>query len=120
VAHAAQVAPPVPHEVFDSDAYASQVPVDVQQPEGHDVALQTHCPVLVLHFWPVAHALHDAPPAPHDVSDSLESASHALPLQQPAHDVPPQEHVPLVHDCPEPQGPHAAPPVPHSLEDCEA
>jgi len=58
-----------------------------------------------------------APPAPHDVFDSLVSCSHVLPVQQPAHVPPPQLHVPPVHVSPPPHGPHAAPPVPHVVVD---
>jgi hypothetical protein len=35
----------------------------LQQPFGHDVALQTHMPFE--HVWPVAHGLQRAPPTPH-------------------------------------------------------
>jgi hypothetical protein len=65
--HAAHVAPPVPHEPVDSEPYGSQVPLDVQQPFGHELALHTHCPPL--HAWPVAQALQAAPPVPHDPPD---------------------------------------------------
>ncbi len=54
-----------------------------QHPFGHEFASQTHCPVDVLHSCPVAHAIHGAPPAPHEVLDSLASASHVVPLKQP-------------------------------------
>jgi hypothetical protein len=37
----------------------------LQQPPEHEVALQTHWPVLVLHACPVPHAAHAAPPTPH-------------------------------------------------------
>ncbi len=43
---APQAAPPVPHDVDDCAEYASQVPAAVQHPFGHDVASQTHCPVV--------------------------------------------------------------------------
>ena len=93
----------------------------LQQPPGHEVASQTHCPVVLLHSWPVAHAAQLAPPAPHDEFDSLESASHvALPLQQPEHDPPPHVHVPLEHASPLPHALQVAPLVPHSLDVCEA
>ncbi len=92
----------------------------LQQPFGHEVASQTHWPVLVLHSWPVAHAAHAAPPAPHEVFDSLESGSHVVPpLQQPAHEPPPHEHVPFEHESPVPHALHAAPPVPHEELDWE-
>ena len=41
-----------------------------------------------------------------------------LPLQQPAHAVPPQLHTPLVHAWVPPQGAQAAPAVPHEVPDC--
>jgi hypothetical protein len=44
--------------------------VPLQHPFGHEVASQTHWPVLVLHSWPAAHAAHVAPAAPHDAFDS--------------------------------------------------
>jgi hypothetical protein len=120
--HEAHVAPPVPHEPFDSDAYASHVPLlpPLQQPFGHDVPSQTHCPLPVLHSRPDPHDLHDAPPEPHDEFTSLPSGTHVAPLQQPAHDPPPQLQVPLVHACPLPHSLQAAPPVPHTEVDCEA
>jgi hypothetical protein len=95
--------------------------VPLQQPLGHDDALQTHCPLDVLQVSPPGHASHAAPPEPHDVDDSLVSASHVEPLQQPAH-VPPPPHVhcPLEHVSPIPQVVHVAPPVPHSPVPCEA
>jgi hypothetical protein len=115
----AQVAPPVPQEVLDSDAYASQVPAAVQHPFGHELALHTHRPVEVLHVCPVAHAAQAAPPAPQDRTDSLVSGSQVLPLQQPAHEEPLHVHVPPEHACPELQALHAAPAAPHSEADCE-
>jgi hypothetical protein len=118
--HALHEAPPVPHEVLDSDAYGSQVPDAVQQPCGHEVASQTHCPVPRLHSSPAEHDLQDAPPAPHDALDSLPSGSQVEPLQHPAHDVPPQVQVPPVQACPLPHAPQVAPAVPHSDADCDA
>ena len=91
----------------------------MQQPPGHDVALQTHWPLARLHTWPDAHAAQVAPPAPHEAFDSLASGSHVPALQQPAHVAPPHEQAPLVHVCPELHALHAEPPVPHSLADCE-
>jgi hypothetical protein len=116
-AQAAQLAPPVPHEAFDSDAHGTHV-FPRQQPFGHEVASQTHWPVP-LHSWPDVHAPQVAPPAPHEALVSLCSGSHAVPLQHPAQDAPPHVHAPLEHDCPEPHGLHETPPVPHSLADCE-
>jgi hypothetical protein len=119
-AQEAQLAPFVPQELYDSAAQASHVPSDLQQPLGHEVASQTHCPVVLLHSWPDGHAAHVAPLAPHEVFDSLESASHVPPVQHPAHDAPPHAHAPVTHACPELHALHDAPPVPHSELVCEA
>ncbi len=91
VAHAAQVAPPVPHDALDSEPYGSQVPVlpPLQQPLGHDVASHTQTPprqrfpegqagplphvqVPLAHVSVVvgSHAAHVPPLAPHDDVDS--------------------------------------------------
>ena len=43
----------------------------LQQPLGHEAASQTHCPLVVLHAWPDAHAAHAAPPEPQEEVDSL-------------------------------------------------
>jgi hypothetical protein len=109
----------VPHDVSDSEVYGSHAP-PLQQPPGHDAASHTHCPVLLLHSRPAPQGLHVAPAAPHDKLDSLVSASHVVPLQQPVHDDPPQVHAPLAHDSPPPHPLHAAPAVPHWPADCEA
>jgi hypothetical protein len=45
--HGEQATPPVPHELSDWPEYASHVPVAVQQPLGHDCALQTHWPAVL-------------------------------------------------------------------------
>jgi hypothetical protein len=86
----------------------------LQQPCGQEPALQTHCPVLVLHCWPDAHAMQVAPPIPHMELVSLESGSHADPLQHPAHDVPPHEHMPAEQACPDAHALHVTPAVPQS------
>lgn len=97
------------------------MPVGVQQPLGHDVASQTHWPDVTLHSWPCAHPTQAAPPAPHDMFVSFERLSQVpADVQQPVHDVPPQEQTPLEHVCAEPHVPQAAPPVPHSELVCEA
>lgn len=62
------------------------MPLGSQQPLGHDVASQTHWPLLRSHSWPVAQDAHVAPPVPQDVGDSLPYASHdplVPPLQHP-------------------------------------
>lgn len=112
VPHPTHVAPFVPHSLFDG---VMQV-LPLQQPVGHEVASQTHCPVVVLHSRPVGHAAHVAPPLPHEPFDSPEGASHVPPaVQQPLQVVPLHVHAPSVHACPEPQEPQAAPAVPHSV-----
>jgi hypothetical protein len=118
-AHGAQFAPAVPQDVGDWDPYASHT-LPLQQPLGHEVASQTHCPVALLHSWPDGHAEHVAPLEPQEVLDSPESGWHAPPLQQPAHAPPPQLHTPLEQVSPVPHALHAAPPVPHWPDDCAA
>jgi hypothetical protein len=115
-AHGAQFTPPVPQDVEDWAEYASHT-FPLQQPLGHEVASQTHCPVALLHSWPDGHAAQVAPLEPQEVLDSPESGSHALPLQQPAHAPPPQLHTPLEQVSPVPQALQAAPPVPHWPDD---
>ena len=89
--HAVQLTPPVPHELFDSEAYGSHVS-PLQQPLGHEAVSQTHCPVVVLHVLVAGHALQAAPPAPHDEFDSLDSRTHVDPSQHPwAHVFGPQD-----------------------------
>lgn len=63
LAHAPHAAPLVPQEFDDWDEYASQLPLDVQQPCGQVVASHVHLPLL--HVWPEEHAVHAAPPVPH-------------------------------------------------------
>ena len=72
--------------------------VAVQQPLGHELALQTHWPDVVLHVWPVAHAPQAAPPAPHEVADSEAYASHVpLEVQHPlGHELASQTHCPVL------------------------
>jgi hypothetical protein len=91
----------------------------LQQPLGHEAASQTHCPVDVLHARPPAQDAHAVPAAPQDVFVSPDKDSQVLPLQQPAHEVPPHPHAPLAHAPPPEHAPQAAPHVPHSLDDCE-
>ena len=74
--------------------------------------------MTLLHSSPAPHAVQVAPAAPHDPLDSLASGSQLVPLQQPAHDPPPQVHAPLEHESPLPHALHAAPAVPHCPGDC--
>jgi hypothetical protein len=90
----------------------------LQQPPGHEVASQTHWPVLVLHSWPVAHPPQVAPAVPHEPLDSEAYASHvplAPPLQHPfGHVFESQAQAPmLMSHKPFAQVAHAAPPAPH-------
>jgi hypothetical protein len=115
--HEAQVAPFVPQDVFDSEPHASHVPAAVQQPFGHDAALQAQLPDA-LHAVPAGHAWQAAPALPQDKLDSLAYASHDPLLQQPAQALPPHEQVPLVHVEVAPHAAHRTPPVPHEEFDC--
>lgn len=77
--HAAHAAPPVPHDVPDSEAYGTHV-FPLQHPFGHEVALQTH-PAFV-HCWPEAHCadpLHVHAPAVHPLASVALQAVHAPP-----------------------------------------
>ncbi len=87
----------------------------LQQPLGHDVESQTHCP-LPLHSWPgTTQALQVLPDAPHIVFDSSAGVTHVPPLQQPGQLVPPQVQAPPEQASPLLHFPQAAPPDPHSL-----
>jgi hypothetical protein len=96
----------------------------LQQPLGHEVASQTHCPVA-LHSWPVPQAAQLAPPVPQDDADSEAYASQVPlvpPLQQPfGHVRASHAQRPLVvsHRLLA-QATQAAPPVPQALLDSEA
>ncbi len=117
VAQGEQLAPAVPQEEANSEAHGWHAPAEVQHPFGHDVASHTQLPAE-LHSWPVGHALHVVPPAPHEVADSPENGSQVLPaVQQPAQAEPPHVHAPPEHVPPLEHEPHAAPPVPHWDDD---
>jgi hypothetical protein len=62
-------APPLPHWEGVSEEYCTQV-LPLQQPLAHEVASQTHWPVVLLHSWPLAHAEQLPPRVPHEVFDS--------------------------------------------------
>jgi hypothetical protein len=97
-AHDVQLAPPVPHEPLDSEAYGSHVPVapPLQHPFGHVVASHLHAPTVLSHR-PFEQEAHAAPPVPHCVADSEAYGTHVVPLQQPfGQDVASQAHFPLV------------------------
>jgi hypothetical protein len=77
--HAAQAAPPVPHDIADSEANGTHV-FPLQHPFGHDAALHTH-PALV-QLWPDAHCadpLHVHAPAVHPLARVALQAVHAPP-----------------------------------------
>jgi hypothetical protein len=67
-AHEPHAAPAVPQALDDCDAYGTHA-LPLQQPLGHDVALQTHWPVLVSHCCPDAHAVQPAPAVPQEAAD---------------------------------------------------
>jgi hypothetical protein len=111
--HVVHVAPWSPQVVADG---ASQT-FPEQQPLGHDVALQTHAPLV--HTWPVPHAgpdphlqapaaqlsdcgsphaAHAAPAVPHVAVDEV---SQVVPLQHPVgHEVALQTQAPAEHSWP--------------------
>lgn len=62
--------------------------------------------------------MHAAPPAPHDVADSLVGSSQVSPaVQHPGHEVPAHVHAPPEQASPFKHAPQAAPPVPHWVPD---
>lgn len=65
--HELHAAPPVPHWLPDWEGNVTQVPLapPLQQPSGHEVASQTHCPVVLLHSCPGEH-----PAGPHGEATS--------------------------------------------------
>lgn len=112
-----QAAPPVPHDVLDSEPSASHVPPAVQQPL-HEDPPQVHAPEE--HDCPEAHAEQAAPPAPHVPDDCDPKGTQVLPLQQPfGHEVASQTHCPVVvlHSWPDGHAAQAAPAVPHEVAD---
>ncbi len=120
---ALQAAPPVPHSAADCEVKGTQV-LPLQHPPGHDAPSQTHCPVVLLHSWPVAHAPQVAPPVPQEAFVSEAYASHVPPvppLQQPfgqlfaSH----AQRPSVVSQMPLAQAAHAAPPAPHWEADCD-
>jgi hypothetical protein len=112
---APQAAPPVPHTEPDCDANGTHV-LPLQHPAGHDVASQTHFPLVGSHSCPAPHAPQIAPPVPHAVLDCEAYGSHEPPLQQPAaHVLESQAQTPfVVSHSPFAHAAHDAPPVPHS------
>jgi hypothetical protein len=76
--------------------------------------------LVLLHSWLAPQAAHAAPPVPHDPLLSDAYGSQLVPLQQPAHDPPPQLHAPPEQESPLPHALHAAPAVPHCPAVCAA
>ncbi len=82
----------------------------MQQPLGHDVALQTQAPEP-LHVCPLAHREHAAPLTPQ--VPLLEVWHFPVLSQQPEQDVESQtQRPPVLQCCPTRHAEHAAPPVP--------
>jgi hypothetical protein len=95
--HALQARPPVPHTASLCPVKGTQCFEVSQQPDGHDAALHTHCPLELSHFCIIVeHEVH-APPAPHCVSLWLANGTQLVPLQHPVvHEFAVQTHeVPL-------------------------
>jgi hypothetical protein len=93
-AQVVQAAPWAPQSRADSEAYGTHV-APLQHPLGHDAGLHPHVPLLVLQYWPPAHAAQMAPPLPQDVLDCEPFGTHVLPLQQPfGHELVVQAHCP--------------------------
>lgn len=80
--HATHAEPAAPHCCSERAMHA----LFLQQPFGHEVASQTHCPPA--HFWPAAHAA----PVPHAQPPALEQPS-ALVASQPTHKAPLVPHL---------------------------
>jgi hypothetical protein len=130
---ATHAAPAVPHALVDGETQVEPV----QQPPGHEVALQpAHAPPVQL--WPGGHVWHALPPAPHEFV--AVPGRQLLPEQQPlAHEagvhtqLPPTQAWPLTHGGPLPHAhaplgeqpsasalgheTHAPPPEPHAPSD---
>jgi hypothetical protein len=84
----------------------------LQQPFGHEAALQMHAPPLQV--CPLAHMPQLLPPVPQAEALCALTATHVPPLQQPVgHEVASQTHAPeALHVWPVEQLLHAAPPIP--------
>jgi len=93
-AHALHAAPVAPHDVLDSLASSSHVPLAAQHP-GHDDPPQVHAPLE--QASPVPQAEHTRPPVPHSVDDCAAMGTHwPAASQQPfGHDVASQTQLPV-------------------------
>jgi hypothetical protein len=96
VAHMPHELPPDPHTLSDCDPCATHVPLESQQPFGHDAGVQTHVPAGP-QVCPDAHAPQTAPAAPHAPGDWPAYIRHVpLAWQQPlGHDAGVQAHLPV-------------------------
>jgi hypothetical protein len=104
----AQVAPPFPHEVLLWLAKGTQA-VPLQQPFGHELALQAHLPAE--QAVPVPQTAQLAPAVPQVAL--LEVWHLPLESQQPfGHELALQTHLPPLQAWPVAQAPQDAPPVP--------
>jgi hypothetical protein len=84
LSQAAHALPPTPHRAADCEDARTHV-LPLQQPVGHEVASQTHPPLVVLHSWPAVQAAQTAPAVPHCMADCEVPARHSPVLvQQPA------------------------------------
>lgn len=113
-AHAAQVAPLVPHELFVWLPVGVQVLVVPSQHPVHVAGSQTQTPLE--HFWPAAQATQVEPTAPQAELVSLPSGTQVLLLQQPVVQLAEvQTQVPFVvlQVVPVEHAAQAAPPAPH-------
>ena len=89
------------------------MPVESQQPFGHDVASHTQVPLVASHASPDPQAAHAAPFLPQAAAVAVTHCPAEL--QQPLlHEPPPHEHDPLLQVWPAAQATQAAPCVPHS------
>ncbi len=117
-AHDEHAAPPVPHDVGDSEAYGSHVPFTppLQQPFGHDVELHSHTPAPS-HPCPLLQAPQVAPPLPQEPLFWLAYATHwPVPSQHPfGHELASHTQVPPLHSCPAGHETQTLPVEPHWL-----
>jgi len=115
--HAAHVVPRAPQEVLVSLDSVSHV-VPLQQP-SQIVPPHEHAPPE--HDWPLTHAAHAPPPAPHWAAVCAGKRTQAPVGSQhpPGHEVASHAHWPVaLHSLPDAHAAHALPPVPHDTLPC--
>jgi hypothetical protein len=130
--HTMHAAPPAPHVASDGELHVAPL----QQPLGHEVVSQTHCPLwqrcpaahgraLPQVHEPAEHASasvgsHVMQPPPEIPHALIDIAVQVLPLQQPiGHEVASQVHAPAKQCCPARQAapaPQAHAPLVHESE----